>query len=61
MLYSIYYTTDLITGRMFSMADPNNTKESFKVWMGELVYTALNERSVCNDKNVDFVYSLVSV
>ena len=46
---------------MFSMADPNNTKESFKVWIGELVYTAPNERSVCNDKNVDFVYSLISL
>ena len=46
---------------MFSMADPNNTKESFKVWMGELVYTAPNERSGYNDKNVDFVYSLISL
>lgn len=46
---------------MFSMADPNNTKDSFKVCIGKLVNTAPNERSVCNDKNVDFVYSLISL
>lgn len=41
------------------MVDFNNMKEFFKVWMGELVYIVFNERFGCNDKNVDFVYSLI--